>query len=227
MLNTLHRYAAAPPFGVSGYGIRRFTNNVSEMKKLAARDFEDLLQVNRNLLLTILLLTHFQCSIPCFMGLFQDAHNKPISALLYVILTWHGLAKLRLHTELTLTLLRTATIRLGHEMRVFQKDICPNYDTKETSKEAEGRVCTAARRVGAAKASSNAQEVPAGTLPSTSEDPTTAPATAAKIGKVPGARQPYTFKLTKPKFHFIGDYAPDIESSGTTDNYSTQTVRRI
>jgi len=25
--------------------IRKFTNNVSEMKKLAARDFEDLLQV--------------------------------------------------------------------------------------------------------------------------------------------------------------------------------------
>jgi hypothetical protein len=31
-----------PPFGQT---IRRFTNNVSEMKKLAARDFEDMLQV--------------------------------------------------------------------------------------------------------------------------------------------------------------------------------------
>lgn len=41
----MRRYAAAPPFGVSGYGIRRFPGNVSEMKKLAARDYEDLLQV--------------------------------------------------------------------------------------------------------------------------------------------------------------------------------------
>lgn len=41
----MRRYAVAPPFGVSGYGIRRFSDNVSEMKKLAARDFEDLLQV--------------------------------------------------------------------------------------------------------------------------------------------------------------------------------------
>lgn len=31
-----------PPFGQT---IRRFSNNVSEMKKLAARDFEDMLQV--------------------------------------------------------------------------------------------------------------------------------------------------------------------------------------
>ncbi len=31
-----------PPFSPA---IRRFTNNVSEMKKLAARDFEDMLQV--------------------------------------------------------------------------------------------------------------------------------------------------------------------------------------
>lgn len=40
------RYSVVPPFGVSGYGIRRFSTNVSEMKKLAARDFEDLLQVS-------------------------------------------------------------------------------------------------------------------------------------------------------------------------------------
>jgi hypothetical protein len=32
-----------PQFGQT---IRKFTNNVSEMKKLAARDYEDLLQVN-------------------------------------------------------------------------------------------------------------------------------------------------------------------------------------
>ena len=37
------RFRAVPTFGLST--IRRFATNVSEMKKLAARDFEDLLQV--------------------------------------------------------------------------------------------------------------------------------------------------------------------------------------
>jgi len=37
------RYRLVPTFGRST--IRRFCNNASEMKKLAARDFEDLLQV--------------------------------------------------------------------------------------------------------------------------------------------------------------------------------------
>lgn len=174
-------------------------------------------------MLTGPILTHCQCSIPCFAGLFQAAHNKPISVLLYVILTWHGLAKLRLHTELTLTLLRSATVRLGREMRNFQKNICPHYETRETAKEVEARARAAARREGAALASSNTQEVPAGSLAAPPVNPSTTQTTSAITQK--GARKPFAFKLTKPKFHFVGDYVPDIESSGTTDNYSTQTVR--
>ena len=38
------RFRAIPTFGSST--IRRFASNASEMKKLAARDFEDLLQVS-------------------------------------------------------------------------------------------------------------------------------------------------------------------------------------
>ena len=38
------RFRAVPTFGLST--IRRFAMNVSEMKKLAAHDFEDLLQVS-------------------------------------------------------------------------------------------------------------------------------------------------------------------------------------
>jgi hypothetical protein len=37
------RFRHIPTFGLDT--IRRFSNNVSEMKKFAARDFEDLLQV--------------------------------------------------------------------------------------------------------------------------------------------------------------------------------------
>jgi hypothetical protein len=39
----MHRFRQVPTFG--RFTIRRFHNNVSEMKKLAARDFEDILQV--------------------------------------------------------------------------------------------------------------------------------------------------------------------------------------
>jgi hypothetical protein len=41
-IRCLIRYRQTPQFSRA---IRKFTNNVSEMKKLAARDFEDLLQV--------------------------------------------------------------------------------------------------------------------------------------------------------------------------------------
>jgi hypothetical protein len=37
-----NRFRKMPPFSQA---IRKFTNNVSELKKLAARDYEDLLQV--------------------------------------------------------------------------------------------------------------------------------------------------------------------------------------
>lgn len=39
----VHRFREVPPFGRGT--IRRFGNNVSAMKKLAGRDFEDILQV--------------------------------------------------------------------------------------------------------------------------------------------------------------------------------------
>jgi hypothetical protein len=59
----LPRFRQIPPFGQT---IRRFSNNVSEMKRLAARDFEDLLQVNALLVrLPDMILTYSYCgSVP-------------------------------------------------------------------------------------------------------------------------------------------------------------------
>jgi hypothetical protein len=48
LLLTSVRYRAMPTFGRDT--IRRFRSNVSEMKQLAARDYEDLLQVSFRLL---------------------------------------------------------------------------------------------------------------------------------------------------------------------------------
>lgn len=49
-VNMRNRFRQVPTFG--RFTIRRFHNNVSEMKKLAARDFEDILQVYACVLLT-------------------------------------------------------------------------------------------------------------------------------------------------------------------------------
>jgi len=53
------RYRQVPPFSRT---IRRFTDNVSEMKRLAARDYEDLLQVRTFIIKSLEVLTG-SCSV--------------------------------------------------------------------------------------------------------------------------------------------------------------------
>ncbi len=87
--------------------IRRFSNSVSELKKLGARDYENILQVfqknSKNLALS--LICTFKCSIPVFEGLLPDKHSDILMDLLFILAHWHALAKLRQHTELTLNIL--------------------------------------------------------------------------------------------------------------------------
>lgn len=79
------RFRMIPTYGRDT--IRCFSSNASGMKKLAARDFEDLLQ----------------CSIPVFEGLLDDPHDTILMNLLFLLATWHAYAKLRMHTDTTLT----------------------------------------------------------------------------------------------------------------------------
>ncbi|KAH9478851.1 hypothetical protein JR316_0009313 [Psilocybe cubensis] len=116
------RYRQVSPFGLTT--IRRFARNASDMKKLAARDFEDLLQ----------------CSIPVFEGLLPEpAHNKIIQNLLFEMATWHALAKLRLHTDTTLDELGNSCTRLCDLLRQFQKEVCSQYATRELPSETAAR----------------------------------------------------------------------------------------
>ncbi|KAJ6486035.1 hypothetical protein DFH09DRAFT_811068, partial [Mycena vulgaris] len=80
--------------------IRRFTDNVSAMKKLAAHNFEDLLQ----------------CALPVFVELLDDEHDKVILDLIFILAFWHSLAKLRLHTDLTVNELKAVTRMLGRQL---------------------------------------------------------------------------------------------------------------
>lgn len=94
------------------------------MKKLAAHDFEDLLQ----------------CSIPAFAGLLPPPHNNRVLKLLYVLTEWHALAKLRLHTDTTLKQLEQQTTELGQLMRDFERLTCVAFETFELPRETAARV---------------------------------------------------------------------------------------
>ncbi|KAF7431003.1 hypothetical protein PC9H_006718 [Pleurotus ostreatus] len=114
-------YRAIPSFGQST--ICRFSNNASSMKKLAARDFEDLLQ----------------CAMPVFEGLLPEPHDGNIQKLLFTFAEWHALAKLRMHTDDTLDSLDQATTDLGRQLRHFEKHTCAAFETKELPKEEAAR----------------------------------------------------------------------------------------
>ncbi|KAK7696333.1 hypothetical protein QCA50_000987 [Cerrena zonata] len=112
------RYCLIPRFGKDT--IRRFADNPSEMKKLAARDFEDLLL----------------CAIPAFEGLFDlEEDNLLVGKLLFKMAKWHALAKLRIHTEKTLNCLEHATTELGKIMRQFANVTCTRTEMYELPRE--------------------------------------------------------------------------------------------
>ena len=55
--------------------------------------------------------------------------------MLFVLSTWHSLAKLRMHTDSSLKLLDDATTCLGITLRYFTQVTCPEFSTKETTAE--------------------------------------------------------------------------------------------
>ncbi|KAG6827318.1 hypothetical protein H0H92_012339 [Tricholoma furcatifolium] len=184
------RFRDIPTFGRDT--IRKFSNDVAAMKKLAARDFEDILQ----------------CSIPAFESLLPEPHNTILLDLLFELATWHGLAKLKMHTESTLQDLDHSLARLGKNLREFKTVTCAAYITRELPGEvaARGRrkaALAAVKTVPALESQRNLQE--------RSEN-------GAKSG--PRVRE---FNMSTIKLHGLGDYVATIREHGTTDNYSTQT----
>ncbi|EED83844.1 predicted protein [Postia placenta Mad-698-R] len=89
--------------------------NVSGLKKLAARDYEDILQVH------------------------PSPHNELILDLLWDLATWHALAKLRLHTEETLLALEVTTVSVGQQLRKFVAETCESYIMTELPQEEAAR----------------------------------------------------------------------------------------
>jgi len=114
--------------------------------------------------------------------------------LLFVLCHWHGLAKLRLHTDETLDTFEQVTKDLCNHIRGFASDTCPSFATMELPRETEAR----RRRQGKQNASKST--------------------TATREQQSKG------FNLQTYKLHALVDYPSQIRMYGTTDSYSTQVV---
>lgn len=180
---------------------------------MAAWNYEDFLQV-RSLIQYWPRISHdnsWKCAIPVFEDLLPEPHNSRIRNLLFTFAHWHGLAKLRLHSDDTLNLLDDETTKLGEHLRKFQSTTCAAFQTKELHKEAN------ARHRRQAKQNTKAGKKATG-------NSTTTHRGAVTVDQAP-QRKPKVFNLNTYKTHALGDYVSTIRQYGTTDSYSTELVR--
>lgn len=125
---------------------------------------------------------------------------------------WHALAKLRLHTDTTLSAMDNATSQLGDIMRKFKAVTCAAFKTRELPGEARTRD----RRKAKESASSSKSAA------SPKENGVTTESQQSK--SKPRTKKFKVFNLNTYKFHSLPDYTGFIRWLGTTDGYSTQTV---
>ncbi|KAG8700007.1 hypothetical protein FRC08_004982 [Ceratobasidium sp. 394] len=184
------RFRLVPTFAST---IRKFAEDVASIGRIAARDFEDILQ----------------CCIPVFEGLLPEVCDRPAQSLLFLFAEWHGLVKLRLHTTDTIKILKSLTAKLGTALRNFAK-LTAALDVRETPKEYARR----RKQAEMSKAASMTRRVPSKSTHATKKKPE-----PASDGD---GRQICTLNLNTIKVHSSGDYPGSIEEYGTTDSYSTQ-----
>lgn len=134
-----------------------------------------------------------QCAIPVFQGLLPEPHNTKVLRLLFTFAHWHGLAKLRMHTDATLQILDIATTDLGEQLRAFQQDTCASFETLELKREAEARKRREAKQGPMVNSSST----------------------------MSNQRRRKKFNLQTYKVHAMGDYVSTIKMFGTTDSYTS------
>jgi hypothetical protein len=138
----------------------------------------------------------FKCSIPVFEGLFPSEHDAIVQSLLFRFAQWHALAKLRIHTESTVTFLDEIFHKLCKNLRKFQRDTCAAFNTIELPREKAARE----------KRLTQNSQPNAGACRET---------TGSRVKK---------FNLNTYKFHAMGDYVRTIKLFGTTDSFTTQMV---
>ena len=121
-----------------------------------------------------------------------------------MLATWHALAKLRMHTTLTLTFFDGVTKVLGQLLQHFNDHVCSKYNTVETPAEHAKTIRQKAAEAAKRKDSDSV--------------PTNSDATLHHSSRA--------FNLATYKIHALGHYASWIQRFGTTDSYSTQAVSK-
>lgn len=134
---------------------------------------------------------------------------------------WHGLAKLRLHTDETLDRLDQLTSVLGDQLRTFQKKTCSVFQTKELPRETRARARQYARQA-AKNGGRGMQRMEEDDHPETE----TLCNPKAEPFKFKLDRKSKAFTLHTYKNHALGDYVEMIRKYGTTDSYNTELVSR-
>ena len=130
-----------------------------------------------------------------------------VQRLLFICAHWHGLAKLRIHSDLTLDVLDEVTTSLGTGFRHFQDRICPAYNSKELPRETDARHRRRQKEA------------------SRQRRPNAHVKKKAKLDR--DAPRKKKFNLQTYKHHSLGDYVKTIRQLGTSDSFSTTTVRII
>ena len=155
---------------------------------------------------------HFQCSIPVFDGLLDPNNNIIIMDLLFELATWHGLAKLCLHTKSTVCTLESSTTWLGIALRKFQSTTCAEFVTCHLPSEEAAWGCWKAAK--------------AKLQPTTQKSKSKGKEPISK-GKKKVSSTLRAFGLSNYKTHALPDYAKTIQEFGTMDGYSTQNVSSL
>lgn len=87
-----------------------------------------------------------QCMMPVYEGLLPLQDDKTVADLLFELANWHTLAKLRLHTDITIDIFCSATSHMYEAIQVFARTTCRSHETQELEKEVKARVRRKARR---------------------------------------------------------------------------------
>ncbi|KAI8973085.1 hypothetical protein BD414DRAFT_425210 [Trametes punicea] len=200
------RFRRVPVFGRDT--IRHMSSNMSEMKQMAARDYEDALQ----------------CFIPVVDRLLPPPHNEITLDLLFNTASMHALHKLRMHIDSTVTAIDTFFIIFTASLRRFKQVTCTAYHTTELPREVQARVrrqLRTASQAGSSRSGDGGGSRSSGGSRSGTSGSSNAVAQDSLIAEKTASRRK-EFNMNTYKVHSLGDYRESIVSVGTTDSYTSQ-----
>jgi hypothetical protein len=84
--------------------------------------------------------------MPCFENLFPKPYDDSIQDLLFSMAAFHGFAKMRMHTDMSLLVFDGLTSILGKTARYFANIVCKALPAHATPKEAAAKARRKAQR---------------------------------------------------------------------------------